>query len=142
MATDAIPGLHAQIYYWNGSSYTEIAEVTNIGWDGPTREVIEIANLNTVDEYMNKIQGVLNANNITCSINYTGAQWATLIDHLETRGNKFYRITLPDGFGIEWEGFLSEVPLDIPSDAQMAGEVVFSIDGRADLLSSGESSGA
>lgn len=141
MATGAIPGLHAKFLYYDGASYVEMGEITNIDWEGPTREAIEISNLNTEDEYVNRIQGVLNAGPVTLSMNYTFTGWAVIIDHIETRGKKFYRIQLPDGAGLEWEGFITEAPLGLPTDAQMAGDIVIVSDGRVDLISGGESTG-
>ena len=117
------------------SDWEEITEVTNLSWDGISRNSIEVANLNTPDEYSNKIQGVLSANSITASINYTRDEWIKLIEDIETRGNKMYQIVFPNGEGLEWEGFIMEVPLDMGSDAQMGGDVVFEIDGKADFVS-------
>lgn len=117
------------------AGYEEIVEVTNISWDGPNRESIEFYILNASDDYMNKIQGVMNAGSVTATVLFTQAQFIQLKTDLETRGNQQYQIVLPDGEGIEWSGFISELPLDIGSDDVMQGDVVFQIDGKADFVS-------
>lgn len=139
MSTQARPGIGAVLNYLDDSGSTsvwvEITEVTNLSWDGATRESIEVFRLNNSSEYVNKIQGILNANSMSATILYTKAQFAVLKTHLETRGNKSYQIVLPDGAGLEWDGFISELPLDMGSDDVMQGDVVFEIDEKADFLS-------
>ena len=136
MSTTGKPGIGAQLSRYKGGVWVRIAEVTNISWDGASRESIEVFKLDTTDEYVNKVQGVLNANSISATIVYTHAEFTLLKAELETRGNGDYQISLPDGQGIEWSGFVSELPLDIGSGDVMQGDVTFMIDGKADYMSS------
>jgi len=139
MATNAKPGIGAKLNRWNSAlstpAYEEIVEVTNLSWDGPSRDSIEVFKLNNSDEYVNKAQGVLNANTVTATILFTRNQFIQLKTDLETRGNIDYQIVLPDGEGIEWSGFITELPLDIGSEDVMQGDVTFEIDGKADFVS-------
>lgn len=135
MATNAQVALGATLNRWNGSSWDEIVEVNSISWDGISREVIEVAKLNTTDEYINKLQGLLNANAITASIWYTKAQFTILVSDAETRGNQMYQIAFPNGEGLEFDGFISELPLELATDDAMMGDVTITIDGKADFLS-------
>lgn len=135
MATNAQVGLGAVLNRWNGSDWEEIAEVGSISFDGPTRTVIDVANLNTVDEYINKLQGMLDAGSLSCEIQYIKAQYTTLRTDMETRGNVMYQVAFPNGEGLEFEGFVSELPLDIVTDDSMKHQVTFVIDGKADFLS-------
>lgn len=139
MATNARIGIGTILNRWDDSTspgdWEEIVEVTNISWDGPSRQSIEVFRLNASDRYVNKLQGMLNANTITATIMYTKAQFLKLKTDLETLGNRDYQIVLPDGAGIEWSGFISELPLDISGDGVMQGEITFEIDGKADFIS-------
>lgn len=136
------PGIGAVLRKWNTTSgaWDEITNVTSLGWDGPSREVITYFPLNTSDEYMRKLQGVLDANTITATVLFTTDEFYRLKADLETRGNADYQIVLPNGEGIEWDGFVTELPLDIGSGDAMMGDVVFAIDGKADFLSSASAS--
>lgn len=141
MATSSKPGIGAKLNRWNTTGTTgvweEIVEVTAIGIGGVSREVIETFKLNNADDYVNKLQGVLNAGDISVTINYTRAQYITLKADMETRGNQEYQIVLPDGEALEWEGFVNELPLDIGSDDVMQlGDVSFVVDGKPDFVSS------
>jgi len=139
MATNAKVGFGTVLNRWDDTSspggWDEIVEVTNISWDGPSRESVEVFILNAADDYVSKLQGVLNANAITATVLFTQAQFIKLKADLETRGNRDYQIVMPDGEGIEWSGFMSELPLEIGSDDVMQGDVVFQVDGKADFLS-------
>lgn len=139
MSTLAKAGFGAVLNRWNDNSspggYDEILEVVSISWEGATRESIEVYVLNASDDYVNKLQGVLNSGSVTATVLFTKAGFITLKSDLETRGDRDYQIVLPDGEGLEWSGFISELPLDITSDDVMQGDVVFQINGKADFTS-------
>jgi hypothetical protein len=140
MTTNAKPGIGAKLNRWNTVPSTavweEIVEVTALSDGGPSRNVIETFKLNNADDYVNKLQGVLNAGSITATINFTQAQYITLKTDMETRGDQEYQIVFPDGEGLEWAGFISELPLDLGSDDVMQGDVVFEVNGKPDFVSS------
>lgn len=139
MSTIAKPGIGAILRRWSTDGTTgawlTLVEVTKLGWAGSSRNVIETFKLDNVDDYVNKLQGVLNAGTISATINYSKAQFDELKTDHETRGSIMYQIILPDGEGLEWEGFISEFPLDIGSDDVMKGEITWEIDGQPDFLS-------
>ena len=139
MATNAKPGIGAKLNRWDTSAtvgvWEEIVEVTALSWGGASRNVIETFKLNNPDDYVNKLQGVINAGTISATVNFTRAQFTQLKADFETRGNISYQIVLPDGEGLEWSGFISELPLDIGADDVMQGEVTFEIDGKVNFLS-------
>jgi hypothetical protein len=110
-------------------------EVTAISWGGASREVIETFKLNNEDDYVNKLQGVLNAGSVSLSINYTREHFFDMKAQMETRGNDQFQIELPDGEALEWEGFITELPLDMGSDDVMQGEVTIEIDGKPEFVS-------
>ena len=140
MSTEARPGIGAKLKRWDTSAsvgvWDTIAEVFAIDWGGATREVLTAFKLNNSDDYVNKLQGTLNGNSVTASIYFTKNQFAELKTDLETRGNINYQVELPGGEAVEWEGFVTELPLGgIASDALMSGEVVIEIDGKPDFVS-------
>lgn len=142
MSTLAKPGIGAVLRRWateaidsTTGQWVEIVEVTAVSWGGVSREVIETFKLNNADDYVNKLQGVLNGGSITFTINYTREQYFDLKAEMETRGNNQYQLELPAGEALEFDGFITELPLDIGSDDVMQGEVVIEIDGKPDFLS-------
>lgn len=139
MSTIAQVGIGARLDRWRtvgtSGSWERVVEVTALSWDGITRNVIETFVLDNSDDYVNKLQGILNAGSITATINYSKDEFNTLKNDMETRGSRPYRIVLPDGEGIVFDGFITELPLDIGSDDVMAGDVAIEIDGSVDFQS-------
>jgi len=140
MATVAKTGIGAYFQRWNTDVGTTtgfwetLAEVTHIGWGGISRNVVETFKLNNADDYVNKLQGILNAGSITLTINYSQAEFVNLKADAENRGNIEYQIVFPDGEGLEFAGFVVELPIDFGSDDVMAGDVVIEIDGKPDFV--------
>jgi hypothetical protein len=144
MSTQAKVGIGAVLRRWAVNAidsttgiWQEVAEVTAISFPGINREVIETYRLNNEDDYVNKLQGVLNAGQLTFTCNYTKAQFDKLKEEIETRGNNDYQLELPGGECLEFEGFITELPIDpIGSDDTIQQEIVIEIDGRPDFVSS------
>ncbi len=138
MSTNSKPGIGAVLRRWDvvgtTGAWEEIVEVIALGHSGISRNTIEVFKLNNADDYINKLQGVLDGGDIVATILFTQAQYVILKLDAETRGNVQYQIVLPDGEGLEWDGYISELPLDIGSDDVMQGEVTFVVDGKPDFL--------
>lgn len=130
-------GLGTKLKYWDsdGSKYEPISNVNTIDWDGPSRNTVEVGGLNPQDEYVRKLQGVLNAGSISANIQYSFSQYDTLKTQEESRGNYHYLVELPDGAGLEWEGYIESLPISIAEDAVMNGDVSFAVDGKVDFVS-------
>lgn len=141
MPTNAKVGIDAKLNRWAVSGTTgaweEIVEVTALGHDGMSANIIETKKLNDTDRYINKLKGFLNAGRITATINFTQDGYEKLKEDFEqtSPANIFYQIVLPDGQGLEWEGpGVAELPLNITGEAPMTMDVVFEIDGKPDFV--------
>lgn len=145
MSTNAKPGIGVILNRWDTTlstpAWEEIVEVTALSWGGSSRNVIETFKLNNADDFINKLQGTLNAGSITATINFTQAGFIILKTDHETRGNQEYQVVFPDGEGLEFAGFISELPLAPGvADEVMAGEITIEIDGKPDFVSSASAS--
>ncbi|KKL10512.1 hypothetical protein LCGC14_2555070 [marine sediment metagenome] len=138
MSTNAKPGIGVVLNRWEDATtsgaWEVISEVQAIGWGGSSRKVIDVFKLDNADEYMNKLQGILDAGTISATILFTQSQFVQLKADHEYRGSRSYQIVFPDGEGLEWDGFISELPLNLGADDAMKGEVVFVIDGKPDFV--------
>lgn len=139
MSSNARPGIGAVLKRWNTDGTTgawqQVAEVTNADLGGISRAVIETFPLETADKYVAKKQGPLNSGQITCDINYLRDQFIQLKQDAEQSGTIQYQIVLPNGEGIEFDAFITQLPLEISSDAVMNSSVVFEVDGKIDWAS-------
>lgn len=135
-------GIGAVLNKWDSvaGAWVEITYITGMSWDGPSRETIEYFALNQTDSYVSKLRGVINAGSMTVTLLYTSQEFNRMKTDLETDQDQSYQIVLPNGEGIEFDGFISELPLDIGSDDVMQGEMVIEINGKADFVSSASTS--
>lgn len=142
MSTNAKPGIGAYFQRWDTVGTTgewrTLGEVTNIAYSGASREVIRTFKLNNADDYVNKLQGIIDGGNVSLTMSFTRAEYVELKRDLETRGNRFYQIVFPDGEGLDFEGFVTEIPLDLGSTDVMQGDVVIEIDGKPDFVTAAQ----
>ena len=130
MASLAISGVGTVIQRWNGTSAWEaIAEVTNISGPGLTRDLIEVTSLDSTGGWREFIGGFKDGGTVVLSMNYTRAGLDAFREGFESGTAESYEIVLPDDTSIEFEGFVQEFPLTIPTDAQITMETTIKVSG-------------
>lgn len=139
--SNAISGVGTIIQKWNGTSAWEaIAEVTNISGPGMTRDLIEVTNLDSVGGYREFIGGFRDGGNVVLSMNYTREGLDSFLADFESDVPQNYEIVLPDGTSLEFEGFVQEFPLTIPTDSQITMETTIKVTGAVTVNSGANSS--
>jgi len=143
MSSNAIAGVGTVVQKWSigDSAWTTIAEVTNISGPGMTRDLIEVTSLDSTGGYREFIAGFRDGGNVVLSMNYTRAGLDEFLADFESDVLQNYEIILPDGTSIEFEGFVQEFPLTIPTDAQVTMETTIKVSG-APTINSGQNSAA
>ena len=143
MSSSAISGVGTVFQKWStgDSEWTAIAEITNISGPGMTRDLIEVTSLDSDTGYREFIGGFRDGGNVVLSMNFTRAGLDLLSDDFESDVIQNYEIYLPDGTSIEFEGFVQEFPLTIPTDAQITMEATIKLTG-APTINSGQNSAA
>jgi len=141
--SEAISGVGTVIQKWTiGSSvWTAIAEVTNISGPGMTRDLIEVTSLDSTGGYREFIAGFRDGGTVVLSMNYTRAGLDEFLADFESDTIQNYEIILPDGTSIEFEGFVQEFPLTVPTDSQITMETTIKVSG-APTVNSGQNSSA
>lgn len=143
MASNAMSGVGTVIQKWSTgtSQWVTIAEVTNIAGPGFTRDLIEVTSLDSTGGWREFIPGFRDGQNVVLSMNYTRASLDEFLADFEDNEVQNYEIILPDNTSIEFEGFVQEFPLTIPTDAQITMEVTIKISGLP-TVNSGQNSAA
>jgi hypothetical protein len=151
MSNAAISGVGAKFYRWNpyaSSSATadweEMAEVNSITFDGFTRETIDVTDLKTASTnsgYRSKITGLRDSGTFSFNMNYTRSQYLKMKEDFESDSNQIYLVVLPDTSRtfLEFEGLLTELPLDIPLEDRINSDITVAIDGNVNVGQGGES---
>lgn len=142
--SNAISGVGTIIQRYNGSSdWDPVAEVTNISGPGFTRDLIEVTNLDSIGGWREYIAGFKDGGTLVLSMNYTRAGLDMFLADFESNVPNIYEIILPDATStsLEFEGFVQEFPLTIPTDSQITMEVTIKITG-APTVNNGANSGS
>lgn len=135
MISNAIAGKGTGFYRWNGSSaWAAISEVTSIGGPSMSRDMIEVTTMDAED-YKEYISGLRDSGTISLSLNYTKAGFNIMKTDFEDDNPQNYKIVLPDteNFTLEFEGYVSEVPLTIEINDKIMMEVTIQISGKVEV---------
>lgn len=142
MASKAVSGVGTIFRRWNGSEWVNLSEINSI--DGPTmsRATIDVTSLDSLGGYREFIAGFREAGTISLSMNFTRETIDLMKDDFESDLAQNYEIVLPDteATSLEFEGFVTEMPLSIPMDDKITIDVTIQISGQV-TINSGASSG-
>jgi len=145
MASKAISGVGTKFRRWNKTlaAWVALAEINSIQGPGKSRDSIDVTSLDSTGGYREKITGFRDAGQMTLTMNFTRDSYDIMDDDFETDEAQFYEIILPDpeNSTIEFEGYVSEIGLGIPTDDKITVDVTIEITGRT-VTNSGSGSGA
>ena len=143
MASNAISGVGTLFRRWSGTAWVNIAEITQISGPGKTRETIDVTSLDSTGGYREFIAGFRDAGNIQLTINFSRSTYELMNDDFESDEVQNYEIVLPDGetTSLEFEGLVTELPLEIVGDDKITNTVTIKVTGQP-TINSGSGSGS
>jgi len=142
----ALAGVGVQFRRWNSTSgqWESIAEINSI--EGPTmsRDFIDTTSLSTTGGYKTFITGFRDAGQVTLNMNFTRDTYEQMQTDFESSDPQNYEIVIPDDdhTTIEFQGYVTELPLSITPDDKITANVTIKLSGQPTLESgSGPSPG-
>jgi predicted secreted protein len=141
--SNAISGLGTKFLRWDSSApagssdWQAIAEIISISGPTMTREFIDVTSLDSTGGYREFIAGFRDGGTVTLNMNFTSATYAVMKDDFEDRDSQFYEIVLPDenNTSFEFEGLVTELPLEIPTDDRVTANVTIKVVGKVEVNS-------
>ena len=144
MASNAVAGVGTLFRRWNTTKtdWENIAEVNSITGPGMSRDTIDVTSLDSTGGYREFITGFRNAGTVALAMNFTRDTYDQMKADFESDVAKNYEIVLPDieNTTLEFEGLVTELPLNIPADDKITADVTIQISGQV-VINSGASSG-
>lgn len=139
----AIAGVGAAFRRWSGSAWVPIAQINSISGPGMTRETIDTTSLDTTGGYRTFITGFRDGGTMELTMNFTRAAYDLMKTDFEATATVNYELTLPDADNttFEFEGLVTDLPLEVPTDDKVAMTVTIKISGQV-TVNSGSGSGA
>lgn len=146
--SNAISGVGTKFLRWNGSSpessgeWQAIAEIISISGPSMTRDYIDVTSLDSTGGYREFIAGFRDGGTVTLNMNFTRATYDVMKADFEDPDNKFYEIVLPDtdNTSFEFEGLVTELPLEVPTDDKVTANVTIKVAGKVEVNSGSGSS--
>jgi len=138
--SNAISGVGVKFRRWNEESspadFEEIAEVKSISGPNMSRETIDVTTLGSEEGYREFIAAIRDAGDVSFTMNFVHDTYETMKEDFEDDSVKQYQIAIPnaDNTGLEFEGLVTELPLEIVVDDAITCDVTIKISGKVDIV--------
>ena len=135
MSSNAFSGIGTIFNRWNGSAWVAIAEINSISGPSSTRETIDVTTLDSTGGYREFISNLRDAGDVSLNMNFTAATYELMKDDFEDDDVQEYQIVLPDADGttLEFEGLVTELPIEIPLDDKISCNITIKVSGQVEL---------
>jgi predicted secreted protein len=135
----ALSGQGSKFRRWDSTSgaWADIGQITGISGPSMSRNFIDSTVLSTTGGYKTFIGALRDPGTLTLSMNFTRATYEQMKDDFEDDAVKNYEIILPDDENttLEFEGLVTELPLNVPTDDKISADVTIKISGQVSLES-------
>jgi len=112
---------------------TLIGKVTNIGGPSMSKETVDTTSFDNTDGYRSFIVGLKDAGTLTFTLMFDKTVYSTLKAAFEDNTAKAIEITLPDATKLTFNGFVTELPLTVPTEDKVTCDVTVKISGAVTL---------
>jgi predicted secreted protein len=140
--SNAVSGVGTKFRRWDGSSWTDLAEISSISGPSMTRDFIDVTNLDSTGGYREFIAGFRDGGTVNLTMNFTRDTYDLMKLDFEDDESQNYEIVLPDAdaTSFEFAGLVTELPLEIPTDDKITANVTIKVNGEVTVNSGAESS--
>ena len=139
MASSAISGVGTVFQRWNTSTglWVKLAEVNSISGPSMTRDFIDVTSLDSTGGYREFIAGFRDGGTVNLTMNFTRSTYDLMKTDFEDDDAQNYEIVLDDTdkTSFEFEGLVTELPLEIPTDDKVTANVTIKIVGQVTVNS-------
>jgi len=112
---------------------TTIGKVTNISGPSMSKETVDTTSFDNTDGYRSFIAGLKDAGTLTFTLMFDKTAYSTLKAAFEDNTAKAIEITLPDATKLTFNGFVTELPLTVPTEDKVTCDVTVKISGAVTL---------
>lgn len=144
MSSNAIAGVGTKFRKWviPTGVWIDIAEISSISGPSMTRDFIDVTSLDSPGGYREFIAGFRDGGTVSLTMNFTRATYDVMKADFENDTPQSYEILLSDSAGtsFEFDGLVTELPLEIPTDDKITANVTLKVIGQV-IINTGSGSG-
>jgi hypothetical protein len=130
MGTNVTIGYGITVGIWNGASYVNVAEVERVVPPQLSRASVEATHHGSPNGYREYIPGLKDGGKPSIMVNYVPANVGPLIAAFEAQTTGQFRITLPDGKTITFNGVVENFTPEFPREEKMVATLTWQVSGQ------------
>lgn len=140
-ASQADTGFGTKLLKGDGATPTEAftdfgIEITSITPPGLSRDSIDVTHMQSPDEFREFIEGLMNAGEFSCDLNWKPSATDTIVAELIS-GKANWQMQFPNGVTWTMSAFVTNYPITVPMDNKMTASVTWKVSGKPTLDTSG-----
>ena len=130
-----ISGVGTELHKFDYTNWVKLANVTNISWDGISRELLEVTSIKSVEDWKEYTTGYMDGGTVQLTLNFTRDSYDSVAADMFNAESMHYKIIIPDENGTTFDflGFITETPIDISTDKQITMTVTLKITSKVYL---------
>lgn len=138
--SNAFAGVGTQFKRGDGASsesFTAIAEIKQISFDGLTREIYDTTNLDSSNGWREKLAGFRDGGQVTLNMNFTRDSYDDFLVDFGDDDSVNYEIVLSDSGAttFDFAGYVVGIPFSVQTDDVVSATVTIQTTGEVTLTS-------
>lgn len=129
MASSAIAGVGTVFNRWGGSEWSALSEINSISGPSMTKDTIDVTSLDSTGGYREFITGFRDAGTLQLTMNFVRATYDLMKTDFDSDSAGNYELILPDGTSLEFEGLVTELPMEISPDDKITVSATIKLTG-------------
>jgi predicted secreted protein len=133
-SSNAISGVGTTFKRWDDSTgvWQRLAEINSISGPSMTRDFIDVTSLDSTGGFREFIAGFRDGGTVSLTMNFTRDTYDIVFADFEDDDPHYYEILLPDDDNTSFEfcGYVTELPLEIPTDDKITANVTIKVSGK------------
>ncbi|WP_431729966.1 phage tail tube protein [Verrucosispora sp. TAA-831] len=133
-----IDGFGTQLQRGDGAEpevFTAIANATNIGGPGLSRETLDVTAHDSPDAWMEHLGSLKDGGELSVDVNYDPDKHDVLVDDLDDDEPRAYKLVFPTSPAITWgiKAILTGFEPSAPYDDKLTASLTFKVSGKPTL---------
>ena len=128
MPSTAVLGYNVDFSIYNGSSYVQVAEVTNITWPGYTRDAVEVTFMDSASSFREYIAGLMDAGEVTVEMNWVPSASDPILAAMAAGVGQF-KLQYNNAANIVFKAVVKSWATQSPLGGKLSGTAQFKITG-------------
>lgn len=130
MPSSAVLGYNIDFSIYNGSTYTQVAEVTDITWPGYVRDAVEVTYMDSADQFREYIAGLMDGGEMTIEMNWVPSATDVIIAALTASTTGQFKITYNNGVNLVVKAIVTGYQPQSPLGEKLSASATFKVSGK------------